>query len=122
MQEQIISKLASLETNVSTGFKHLDEKMSRFQTDLHKSQLDAAEKIADLDKEFTAKMEFKRAKIDTLVANGETVKSNIERRLIDIETWQKVVMARVGLIAGSATVVFTLLGPTIRQLFGISNG
>lgn len=122
MQEQIIAKLASLETNVSSGFRRLDEKMDRFQADMHDGQIRLNDKINDLDREFGTKIALKKERIDNLAANGEVTKTNTEKRLVDVETWQKVIMARVGLLVGGATILFTLLGPSIRDFMGISNG
>lgn len=122
LNEQLMYKLASLDAAVQTGFRRLDEKMDRFQTDLHDNQIATNDRIADLDKEFHQKFEFKRARIDGLVKEGQVYKEHLETRLTTIETWQKVASARVAIITSAVIFAWTFIAPTIREIFGIAPG
>lgn len=122
MQEQVIAKLSSLEASMSSGFRRLDEKMDRFQSDLHNTTIDTNAKIAALDKEIANKFEFKRKRIDALVASGETVKEKLEARINVLETWKQVVLGKIAALVTVLTGVWILLAPTIRQIMGVSNG
>ncbi len=122
MNEQLMYKLASLDAAVQGGFRRLDEKMDRFQSDLHESQIATNDRISELDKEFTAAIAAKRARIDTLVKEGDIVRSGYEKRIVELETWQKVVMAKIGLMVSGVTAAWVLAAPTIRSFLGISNG
>lgn len=109
MNEQLMVKLASLDASVQAGFRRLDEKMDRFQTDLHDSQLATNDRINLLDKEMNERFAIKRARDDSQ-----------DRRLVDIETWQHVAMAKVGIIVATASIALTLLAPTVRHILGIA--
>lgn len=111
MQEQLMYKLASLEAAMSAGFRRLDEKMDRFQSDLHENQLLTNDRINNLDKEFTEAIAFKRSRIDA-----------IEKRVGAAETWQQVAMAKMGAVFTFVLLIWTVFAPSIRAIFGISNG
>ena len=122
MNEQLMYKLAALDASVQQGFRRLDEKMDRFQSDLHDSQIATNDRINTLDKEFTNAIAFKRARIDTLIKESEAVKRDIEKRLIDLETWKAVALAKVGALVTAVTIMWVLVAPTIRSILGINNG
>ncbi len=50
------------------------------------------------------------------------IKSEIEKRLIDLETWKQVIGAKAGMAVAAIVGIWTLLAPTIRGALGISNG
>ncbi len=122
MNEQLMYKLASLDAAVTGGFRRLDEKMDRFQSDLHDSQLQTNDRISNLDKEFGAAISAKRARIDGLVKEGEVAKKEVEARITALETWKHVVVAKVTVACTAILAVWTVLAPTVRQFLGISNG
>lgn len=106
---QLMSKLAGLESTVLEGFRRLDEKMERLQTDLHDSQINTNDRINALDKEFSDAVIRKRERIDTL-----------EKRVVDIETWQAVAIAKVTVIMGVITALAMMFAPTVRHILGIT--
>lgn len=111
MTEQFLYRFASLESSVNSGFRRLDERLNRFQEDLHESQIITNDRINNIDKEFHEALAFKRVRID-----------NLQQRVQDLETWQKVIMARVGIIIAAVAVVWTFIAPVLRNLIGVSNG
>lgn len=121
LNEQLMYKLASLDAAVQMGFRRLDEKMDRFQNDLHENQITTNDRISELDKEFNRMFEFKRARIDGLVKEGQIYKEMLEKRLTEIETWQKVSTARIGILMGAIVTVWTFIAPTLRDLLGVPN-
>lgn len=122
LSNQVLYKLAALDSAVTQGFRRLDEKMDRFQSDLHETQLETNDRINALEKDMNAKINAKRERIDTLVKEGELVKRTIESRITDSETWQKVITARAGVALAAIVIFWTVFGPTIRNWLGISNG
>lgn len=121
MNEQLMYKLAALDAAVQGGFRRLDEKMDRFQTDLHDSQISTNDRISNLDKEFAAAIAAKRARIDGLVRDGEIGKRALEQRLIDLETWKHVAMAKISTIISAVALIWIVAAPTIRNFIGIAN-
>ncbi len=133
MQGQLLYKLAALEAAMSAGFRRLDEKMDRFQNDLHDSQLHTDRRISDLDSEMKQTFAFKRNRIDNVEKEIHRVsnfvqeefshtKSNNDQRFADIETWRQVAMAKVGVLVGAVVIVWTFIAPTIRDILGIAQG
>lgn len=122
MNEQLMYKLAALDAAVQGGFRRLDEKMDRFQSDLHDSQITTNDRISTLDKEFAAAIALKRARIDGLVKESEGVKREIENRIIALETWKHVVVAKMTVAVTGIIALWTFVAPTIRNVLGISNG
>jgi hypothetical protein len=110
MNDQLLYKLAALDASMAAGFRRLDEKMDRFQSDLHDSQIAANDRINQLDKEVTEQFAFKRARID-----------KIETRIGDVETWQKVSMARVAVALSIILILWTVFGPAVRSAIGLPN-
>ena len=64
--EQLLYKIAALDASVQSGFRRIDEKMDRFQTDLHDSQISTNDRINNLDKEMNEAILRKRTRIDKL--------------------------------------------------------
>lgn len=114
-------KLASLDAAVQAGFRRLDEKMDRFQNDLHDSQLQINDRINNLDKETAAVLLAKRIKIEAIEAEGRKAKAEVDKRLVNIETWQQVAMAKVGVMLTVLTIIWIGLAPAIRNILGIPN-
>jgi hypothetical protein len=121
MNEQLMYKLASLDAAVQGGFRRLDEKMDRFQHDLHEGQIQTNDRISELDKEFTAAIRAKRERIDGLVKEAEIVKAEYTKRLVALETWREVAVAKVTMAVGVVVGLWTLVAPAVRGLLGISN-
>jgi hypothetical protein len=122
MNEQLMYKLASLDQAVQGGFRRLDEKMDRFQHDLHEGQIQTNDRISELDKEFTAAIRAKRERIDNLVKESEIVKAAYEKRMVALETWREVAVAKVTMVTATVVGLWTLVAPAVRSLLGISNG
>lgn len=121
MNDQLMYKLASLDAAVTGGFRRLDEKMDRFQTDLHDSQISTNDRISRLDKEFGEAIAAKRARIDSLVKDGDVAKRLLEDRLIALETWRHVAMAKISVLMSGIALVWIVFAPTIRDFIGIAN-
>jgi hypothetical protein len=119
LSEQLLYKVSSLDSAVQQGFRRLDERMDRFQADLHENQITTNDKINQLDKEFHEAIAFKRARIDALVANRDSYRQEQEKRLQVLETWQAVAMAKISVIMGVITTVAILIAPTIRHILGL---
>ena len=109
VNEQLMYKIAALDASVQAGFRRLDEKMDRFQSDLHDSQIHNNDRINRLDKETAEKFALKKARVDALTD-----------RMNSTETWQKVAMAKVGVITGSISLFLVFFAPTIRNILGIA--
>lgn len=122
MNEQLMYKLASLDAAVTGGFRRLDEKMDRFQTDLHESQIGTNDRINKLDKQFGEAIAAKRARIDGLVRDGDVAKRLLEDRLVQLETFRHVAMAKISVGMSAIALVWIVLAPTIRNFMGIANG
>jgi predicted nucleic acid-binding Zn-ribbon protein len=122
LTDQLLYKLASLDSTVQQGFRRLDERMDRFQADLHENVITTNDKINNLDKEFREAIAFKRARIDGLVAEGQQAKKEIEKRIADLETWKAVAVAKISVIMIGLTLAWTLIAPTVRNILGISPG
>lgn len=122
IDEQFLYRFSGLEEAVRSGFRRLDEKVDRLQKDLHEAQLSVNDRISQLDKETTEQFAAKRIRIDGLVKDGAVAKTLIEKRISDIETWQKVIMARFSVALTALVIFWTLFGPIVRNFLGISNG
>lgn len=130
--EQLLYKIAALDASVQQGFRRLDERMDRFQTDLHESSLAINNRITELDKEVSETFLRKRHRMDKI---EEAIRHNKElsdkrfqerceatdHRLNDIETWQKVIIGKASIILTTGFAFWTIFAPTIRNLFGIPN-
>lgn len=121
LAEQVLYRVASLDSTVQQGFRRVDENIERLRSDFHDAQLATNDRINNIDKEFREAIAFKRARIDSLVAKGEETRQAYEKRLVALETWSKVVTAKVAVIMGVITFVAMLLAPTIRHMLGVSN-
>lgn len=108
MNEQLMYKLAALDASVQSGFRRLDEKMDRFQTDLHENQIETNDRINRLEHETKDTFAFKRQRIDALTL-----------RVAALETWQKISMARVAILVGAVSFLWVLVAPAVRQFFGL---
>jgi hypothetical protein len=108
LNEQLMVKLASLSASVDQGFRRLDEKMNRFQTDLHDSQIVTNDRINKLASETSERFTLKRARLDAQ-----------DDRLNRIETWQAVAMAKVSALVAASAIVLTLFAPAIRHALGV---
>jgi len=122
MNEQLLIKLASLDTEMRAGFRRLDEKMDRFQSDLHENQISTNDRMNKLDKEFTEAITFKRVRIDGLEKAHNDFKSEVREELNGINTWQQVAMAKIGVVVTAIAIVWIVFAPTIRNFLGIANG
>jgi dGTP triphosphohydrolase len=108
MNDQLLYKLAALDASMNAGFRRLDEKMDRFQTDLHNSQIMMTDRLSELDKEVTANLVIKQGMIE---ANRD--------RIINLETSNKVLMARFAVAMAAILVVWTVFGPILRHAIGL---
>src|SRR5690349_16330442 len=115
LNEQLLYRIASLDASVREGFRRVDERLDRFQSDLHENQIASLQRINEVDTDLQKFKEFKRLRVDS-------IEKDLGKRIGDIETWSKVLMARVGVLITGVAIVWTILGPTLRTILGISNG
>jgi len=111
VNEQLMYRLAALDASVTQGFRRLDEKMDRFQADLHANEIAANDRINKLASDVATRFEFKRARID-----------QIEKRMTTLETWSQVLMGKVAIAVAALIGLWTFIAPTVRGILGISNG
>jgi hypothetical protein len=80
------------------------------------------DRINNLDKEMHETFALKRARIDGLVEKGNVSKAEIDKRLVELETWKAVAVAKISVLIGILFIAWTFLAPTLRNLLGIANG
>lgn len=117
--EQLLYKIAALDASVQQGFRRIDEKMDRFQTDLHESQIAVNDRINRLDKETAEAFLRKRQRLDQIEAKERKRCEEVDERFTKIETWQSVSKAQVALLLMGITVIWVIFAPTIRHIFGL---
>jgi hypothetical protein len=111
LNEQFLYRFSALEEMVRSGFRRIDEGMDRLQKDIHDRQIEVNDRINTLDRETAETFAFKRARIDKLTD-----------RVAELETWSKVLTARLSIAFGTVIIVWTIVAPYIRGLIGIPNG
>ena len=121
VNEQLLYKLAALDSAVTQGFRRLDEKMTRFQSDLHENQINTNDRINTLDKEFREAIALKRSRIDALVGESLVRATASDLRLTALETWKQVAIAKIGLFMSLVGAVWVFFAPSVRDFFHISN-
>lgn len=121
MNEQLLYKLASLAAEVQSGFRRLDEKMNRFQSDLHESQLSTNDRINALDREFHEKILLEQNRVTQLEKDLRETKFEQQHNVNELRTWQHVAMAKVGVLTTVIALVWIILGPTLKSIIGISS-
>lgn len=132
MTEQMLYKLAALDASVQSGFRRIDEKMDRFQADLHNGQIATNDRINALDKEMTESFTRKRQRLDELdkVVQRVAIEAedrsrrhceDINHRVGKVEEWQKILTARMTIIGGGILAVWTFVAPAIRTAFGMGS-
>lgn len=111
LREQFLYRFSALEEAVRSGFRRIDERMDRMQTELHDRHIEINDRVTIIDRETREQFAFKRARIDAL-----------SERLTALETWSKVVTARFAVLLGVVTVVWTIVAPFLRNILGVPNG
>lgn len=122
LNDQFIYRFSALEETVRSGFRRVDENLNRLTNDLHDRHIEINDRISKLDKEFsealvtmekknTEALAFKRARID-----------GVTQRVSDLETWSKVLTARLSIAFGAVLCVWTVIAPYIRNVLGVPNG
>ena len=131
LSDQLIYRIASLDASVQSGFRRLDEKMDRLQTDMHDRHMEINDRVNQLDKEVSEGFLRKRNRIDALEARCAEDKrkaedryvarcTTVDNRIHDIETWQKVLVARISIVGAAIVVLWTIFGPAIQHTIGVS--
>lgn len=111
LREQFLYRFSALEEAVRSGFRRIDERMDRMQTELHDRHIEINDRVTVIDRETREQFAFKRARIDALT-----------ERVSALETWSKVVTARFAVLLAVVTVAWTILAPFIRSALGVPNG
>lgn len=131
-QEQLIYKLAALDASVQSGFRRLDDRIERIQSDLHDSQMNVNDRINRLDNEVQAGFLRKRTRLDALekdVMHRHEIQAEIDKvchrldlgkdRLEQIERWQGKIVAQGAVVLAVLAIFWTFFSPAIRHMFGI---
>lgn len=121
MTEQLLYKIAALDASVQSGFRRIDEKMDRFQTDLHDSQIATNDRINTLDKEVNDALLRKRQRIDKLEEMERDHCHKINDRINGVETWQKILTARMTIIGSGILFAWTFIAPFVRHAVGMGD-
>ena len=117
VNEQLMYKLAALDAAVQGGFRRLDEKMDRFQADLHDGQIKTNDRINNLDKETSERFALKRKRIDDICKDIHNLETG---RIQKLETWQTVAMAKISVAAAVVSTVIVMFAPAIRHALGVA--
>lgn len=97
-QQQVIQKLATMDVSMREGFRRLDEKFASHRDDLHKVEVKHIEDNVELDKRVTA--------------NAAAIS--------ELNTWTKVVQARIAGYTGFAFVLWAVFGNNIQKVLGLN--
>lgn len=119
LSEQLLYKIASLDSAVQSGFRRIDENIERIRTDLHDSQLRTNDKVNEVDKRVTADIVHICNRLDTKDREGRILVEKYNDRMHAVETWQKVAMARASIIGAAIVIVWTFVAPTLRAVLGV---
>ena len=111
IREQFLYRFSALEEACRSGFRRIDERMDRLQSELHDRHVEMNLRMDRLESETNETFKIKRARIDAT-----------EKRLTDLETWSKVLTARFAVILAVVMAVWTVLAPLIRGVIGVPNG
>jgi hypothetical protein len=133
LSEQLLYRIASLDATVQQGFRRVDERLDRFQNDLHENQIATNDRINKLDKDVHEQLSFKRGRLDAIEkgivsqrekdrTEGQKLIDDFNGRMTNVETWQKVVVARIGIVTAALVGLWTFIAPTVRAALGIDNG
>ena len=130
LTEQLLYRIAGLSAELQQGFRRIDEKMDRFQTDLHETTFATNDRINTLDKEISEVILRKRQRMDELEKRLTEAERNFERRYQErgaytdekfshVETWQAVAKAQIMLVVTAVVAAWSLFGPAVRNVLGL---
>lgn len=117
LHEQLIYKLAALDASMQSGFRRLDEKMDRFQSDLHNSQLEVNDRINKLKSEMDATFLHKHNRIDTIEVSREAQCKTLQGQIDELKNWKTVLTTRMAMVGFGAFAVWAVIGQPIQNLF-----
>lgn len=129
LPEQLIYKIAALDAAVQSGFRRLDEKMDRFQSDLHENQIETNDRINRLESSVDARFLLKRSRIDAVEKRLNAIDS-IERRIVSVdnletkiealENWKTAIVAKFSGILVVLFAAWAVFGNQIRTFIGVT--
>jgi len=122
IQEQMIYKLAALDSAVNGGFRRLDEKFDRMQSELHDRFMELSSDITRVEAETKARFDLKRTRIDLLEKEQnrrvDEICKDLNKQITDLNSWRDRFVARVSAIGGGVVVLWTIFGDYLRQAIG----
>lgn len=127
LHEQLIYKLAALDSALQSGFRRLDEKMDRFQADLHDNQIETNDRINRLENDVNARFLLKRGRIDALekrINSIDTIEQRVgaitqlEKKVEAIENWKTAMVAKVSGIGVVMFAIWAVFGDIIKTAIG----
>lgn len=116
LHEQLIYKLAALDASMQSGFRRLDEKMDRFQSDLHDSQIEVNDRINQLRSETDATVLREHTRINALEIKQENQCKNIQSQVDELKNWKTVLTTRMAMVGFGAFAVWAVIGQPVQQL------
>jgi hypothetical protein len=104
LHEQLIYKIAQLDASMQMGFRRLDEKMDRFQNDLHENQIETNNRMNKLENEVALHVNTRNLLIEA-----------VEGRVGKLETWQAVATAKVSVALAVVIVAWAAFGTAVQN-------
>jgi hypothetical protein len=137
MENQLVYKLASLESTISNSLRRIDEKIDRMQTDMHARHMESAQEMSRFASSVENRLTLKRARMDgfekdlhdfkntlalaTLKAKDDAqtlvnIKFNdLNSRLDGVEDWQTKMTVRGSMALGGVVIAWTLFGKAFQD-------
>jgi hypothetical protein len=104
LHEQLIYKIAQLDASMQMGFRRLDEKMDRFQSDLHESQIETNNRINKVENEIALQVNTRNLQVEA-----------VEARIGKLETWQAIATAKVSVALAVVIVGWAAFGTAVQN-------
>jgi len=108
LSDQFLYRFSRLEEAVRSGFTRVDENIAALRNEFHDRNLDQVQRVTTLESKVDANFAFKRARIDAL-----------EKRIIELETWSKVLTARLAIALAAVIMIWTFIAPILRNIVGL---
>lgn len=142
MENQLVYKIASLESALSNSLRRLDEKLDRMQTELHDRHVESAQELSRFASSVESRLTLKRARMDALERELHDIRNTITvssikavgdaKALVDqkfetlctkidkVEEWQTKTTIRGSMLAGGIVVAWTLFGRAIQDWLAVT--
>jgi hypothetical protein len=120
LHEQLIYKIASLDAAVQQGFRRLDERMDRMQTDLHDNQINFNDRLVRLESDIDSRFMVKRTRLDNLEKDFREFKGAVATndRVTALERWRDIATARVAAVGGVFIIIWAIISKPVENFMG----